>query len=133
MIQRFFEKTDEDNVYLFDGLEVSKAGEQYMAYQGQYPVVTLSLKGMKKDTFEEAIAQFGWMIAREYRRHPEIMQSELVDEADKARYQRIINEQATILDYQVSVQLLTDNLMRIYDKKTIVLIDGNNLSSISWK
>ena len=50
MIQRFFEKTDEDNAYLFDGLEVSRAGERYMAYQGKYPVVTLSFKGMKKIT-----------------------------------------------------------------------------------
>ncbi|MCD8094874.1 MAG: AAA family ATPase, partial [Ruminococcus sp.] len=26
MLQRFFEKTDEDNSYLFDGLNISKAG-----------------------------------------------------------------------------------------------------------
>ncbi|MCD8094567.1 MAG: AAA family ATPase, partial [Ruminococcus sp.] len=41
MLQRFFEKTDEDNSYLFDGLNISKAGEKYMSYQGQYPVISL--------------------------------------------------------------------------------------------
>ena len=123
MIQRFFEKTVEDNAYLFDGLEVSKAGDAYMSYQGQYPVVTLSLKGMKMRSFESSISQFGWMIAREYKRHPEIMDSELVNDGDKATYQRIANNQATIADYQTSVQLLTDSLALIYGKKSIVLID----------
>jgi len=38
ILQRFFEKTDEDNAYLFDGLNISQAGEKYMQHQGQYPV-----------------------------------------------------------------------------------------------
>ena len=44
MIQRFFEKTEKSNAYLFDGLKISKSGERYLKYQGQYPVITLSLK-----------------------------------------------------------------------------------------
>ena len=123
MIQRFFEKTDEDNSYLFDGLCVANAGEDYMAFQGQYPVVTLSFKGMKKDTFEEAIAQFGWMIAREFQRHPEIKDSDLVNEGTKEAYWRIANYKGTMTDYLTSVQLLTDSLMRIHNQKVIVLID----------
>ncbi len=123
MIQRFFEKTEEDNAYLFEGLEVSKAGDAYMNYQGQYPVVTLSLKGMKMRNFEDSISQFGWMIAREYQRHPEIMDSDLINEGTKETYWRIANYKATIADYQASVQMLTDSLMRIYGKKSIVLID----------
>ena len=41
-----FEKTEEDNAYLFEGLNISKAGEKYKEYQGQYPVITLSLKSI---------------------------------------------------------------------------------------
>ncbi|MGN0582099.1 MAG: AAA family ATPase, partial [Oscillospiraceae bacterium] len=37
MIQRFFEKTEESNAYLFDGLKISKTGEKYLKHQGQYP------------------------------------------------------------------------------------------------
>ena len=58
MIQRFFEKTAESNAYLFDGLYVDEAGEEVMRYQGQYPVVALPLKGMKKDTFVRWSALF---------------------------------------------------------------------------
>ncbi len=44
MIQRYFEKTEEDNSYLFEELNISKAGDKYRTYQGQYPVISLSLK-----------------------------------------------------------------------------------------
>lgn len=29
MLRRYFEKTEEDNFYLFDGLKISGAGEKY--------------------------------------------------------------------------------------------------------
>ena len=123
MIQYFFEKQDTNNSYLFKDLNISRAGEEYMEYQGKYPVITLSFKGMKKDTFEEAITHFKWMMSREYERHPEIMQSEIINQADKELYQRVIMRKADISDYSISVQFLTDALMKIHGKKAIVLID----------
>lgn len=30
MLQYFFEKSDKDNAYLFDGLEIMKAGKKYL-------------------------------------------------------------------------------------------------------
>ncbi len=43
MIQRFFEKTEESNAYLFEGLKISNAGEKYLRHLGKYPVIALSL------------------------------------------------------------------------------------------
>ncbi|MBR4318711.1 MAG: AAA family ATPase, partial [Oscillospiraceae bacterium] len=123
MIQYYFEKQETDNTYLFKGLKISHAGERYQKYMGQYPVITLSFKGMKKDTYEEAIAQFRWMMSQECQRHMEILQSGKVLDAEKARFQRLLNEEATVSDYFVSVQFLTSCLTKIYGKKTIVLID----------
>ena len=54
MLRRFFEKTDEDNSYLFDGLKISEAGEKYRRYMGEYPVISISLKGMKQPGYEDA-------------------------------------------------------------------------------
>ena len=123
MIQRFFEKTAESNAYLFDGLHVAEAGEEVMRYQGQYPVVTLSLKGMKKDTFDGAIKQFAWMLSRECKRHSEIMQSDCIQDAEKKLFQKYLSRTASIEEYCLSVQFLTDCLMEIYEKESIVLID----------
>jgi len=42
MIQYYYEKTDKDNSYLFDNLNISKAGEKYQKHMGQYPVISIS-------------------------------------------------------------------------------------------
>ena len=34
MLRRYFEKTEQDNSYLFDGLKIADAGERYAAYMG---------------------------------------------------------------------------------------------------
>ena len=51
MLKYYFEKSDEDTSYLFDGLNISKQGEKYKEYQGQYPIISISLKSMKQETF----------------------------------------------------------------------------------
>ncbi len=73
MLRRFFEKTEDDNLYLFDGLSVSEAGEKYHKYMGQYPVISISLKSMKQPTWEESFSQFKEIIANEFERHQEIL------------------------------------------------------------
>ena len=123
MIQYYFEKQKTDNSYLFEGLKISQAGEEYQKYMGQYPVITLSFKGMKKDTYEEALKNFKWMISQECQRHMEILQSEKIIDADKELFQKLLSRQGDISDYSVSVQFLTNSLMQIHDRKAIVLID----------
>lgn len=54
MIQRYFEKTEKSNAYLFDGLKISQTEAFYQANQGQFPVISLSLKCMKQASFSEA-------------------------------------------------------------------------------
>ena len=122
MIQRFFEKTQEDNSYLFEGLSIFQ-DEKSMAYQGQYPVITLSLKGMKMNTFEETIKQFGWMLSREFDRHSGILSSDLLSDDDKAFFKRIKAWKGEIPDYCSAIQFLSDKLYAFYGQKSIILID----------
>ncbi len=63
MLRYFFEKTEEDNSYLFDGLKISNAGEKYMSYCGQYPVISISLKGVNQSTFEESMDEYKNLIS----------------------------------------------------------------------
>ena len=123
MIQYYFEKQKTDNAYLFERLKISQTGEEYQKYMGQYPVITLSFKGMKKDTYEEAVTHFKWIIAQECQRHMEILTSEKIIDADKELFQRLLSRQGDSSDYSVSVQFLTNSLMQIHDRKAIVLID----------
>ena len=92
MIQRFFEKTDESNAYLFDGLKISEYPE-CMQYQGQYPVISISLKSMKQATFEEAFAVFKDLIRAEILRHKSVLfQNDAIEKTDLDRLTRLRSE-----------------------------------------
>ena len=69
MLRYFFEKSEQDNSYLFNDLAVSKAGEKYLSHMGQYSVISISLKGMKQGSYELAFLQFKNIIIEEFGRH----------------------------------------------------------------
>jgi len=123
MIQYFFEKQETDNSYLFEELDISRVGEEYLKYQEQYPVITLSFKEMKKQTYQKAIYHFKWMISTEFKRHPEILRSDKVDESDKVKYRMIVNETAPDEMLEYSIRLLSDCLFAVHGKRVIILID----------
>ena len=123
MIQRYFEKTEEDNAYLFEGLNISNSGEKYKEYQGQYPVITLSLKSMKQSCFEDAFLLFKNIISKEFYRHKEILSSNKISEIDKKEYVSILEKTADNSQYLYALKLLSDCLKEAYNKNVIILID----------
>jgi len=123
MLQRFFEKTDEDNVYLFDGLNISQAGEKYMQHQGQYPVISLSLKSMKQPNYDLSFYTFRYMIRSEFGRHIEVLQSDQLLPEDKKIFEEICNNTADDSVFINAVRFLSDCLYAVYQKKVITLID----------
>ena len=123
MLRRFFEKTEKDNSYLFDGLKISETGEKYRQYMGQYPVISISLKGMKQSTFEQSFIQFKELIANEFERHQEILKCTLISERKRKKFQSIFDDTADDAVYKTALKLLSDCLYEVYGKKVIVLID----------
>ncbi len=52
MLQYFLERSEKDHAVLFKGLAISKDAKS-MKHQGQYPVISLTFKDSKQNTFEE--------------------------------------------------------------------------------
>ncbi|MEE1181304.1 MAG: AAA family ATPase [Treponema sp.] len=123
MIQRFFEKTKENNAYLFDGLAITKAGEKYMKEQGKYPVIFLTLKELGTSSFEKAFDSYKKIIAAEYSRHKEVLNSPALSETDKQRYNALLDFTATDFDYASSIKFLSDCIYKATGTKVIILID----------
>ena len=128
MLQYFFEdsRNDEgtklDNAYLFQGLNIMEAGNQYLSHMGQYPVINLSLKSGKQPDFDMAYHMLIRQIAEEYLRHKYILQDERLSE-QKERYLEIMREQADRNSYNDSLKFLSQCLEKYYGKKVIILID----------
>lgn len=56
MIRTFFEKTDEDTSVYFQDKKIWSCGQRYRDYQGKYPVLFITFKDVKFNTWEESFA-----------------------------------------------------------------------------
>ena len=63
MLRYFFEKSEESNAHLFSETHIWKKPE-YHPVQGQYPVIFLSFKDCKEETFEQATQEIERSLAK---------------------------------------------------------------------
>ena len=122
MLQRFFEATAKSNAYLFDGLKIA-AYPEYMAYQGQYPVISISLKSMKQASYTDAFYMYKNLIAKEYEKNKIILESNKILQSEKEIFRNIMEQRADQNVYLNSIRTLSDILEKYYEKNVIILID----------
>ncbi|NFG61349.1 AAA family ATPase [Clostridium sp. CMCC3677] len=122
MLQYYFEKREEDNAYLFENLNIIKAGEEYISHMGQYPVINLSLKSAKQPNFELAFKCMKEEITNEFRRHEYILKSDKLNN-EKEQYLRIVKGDDEDGLYITSLKFLSQCLEKYHNKKVIILID----------
>ena len=97
MFRRFFEDERNadggkiDNGYIFDSLGISNCGERFIRHQQQYPVISLSLKSGKQQTYENALGQLKKRISEEFTRHGYVLQSDRLNAEEKDLYRRLMN------------------------------------------
>ena len=119
MIKYFFDvKNKDENKTLFENLKISDS--KYMSEQGKYPVIFISLKDLKADTWEMCLLEIKKVISKIYREFQYI--TENMDEDEKEIYNSIKNRKNDI-DLNTSLELLSDFLCEYYGKKVILLID----------
>lgn len=129
MIRRFFElELDDngrkiDNGYIFKDLKISACGESYMSWQGEYPVINLSLKSGKQPDYEMAYASLIDEIAKEYKRHSYILGTDKLTEEEKGRFRALMERRAGKLDNAKSLEFLSYCLSKFHQKNAIILID----------
>ena len=119
MIKYFFDvKNKEKNKKLFENLKVSNS--EYMSEQGKYPVIFVSLKDLKADTWEECLKRLKLFIFDLYAEFEYIR--EKMNEWDKRKFEKVLYEQEDA-DYIMSLKFLADILYKYYGEKVIILID----------
>jgi len=117
MLQTFFEIGCDKT--LFDGLKISEEKELCQEYMGQFPVISISLKGVEGQTFQEAL------------RFSFLLESDRLSDKDKDIYQQLteIGKGTGSLFAMTndvlgtSLKTLSDLLCRHYGKNVILLID----------
>lgn len=123
MLQYFFENLKQDKSYLFNGLRIQSAGEDYLAHQNQYPVIKLTLKGTGKLNFDDAFEKLKESIAVEYDRHRYLLTTSQIEKEHRARYQRLLIQVASVNEYASSLKFLSECLEKHHGQKVIIFID----------
>lgn len=83
MLRVFFENTVEDTSIYFKGTNIWAAGEKYRKEQGRYPVIFLTFKDVKYNTWEETKINLYSVIQAEYRRHIYLLESDRITDIDR--------------------------------------------------
>ncbi|MCD7892319.1 MAG: ATP-binding protein [Erysipelotrichaceae bacterium] len=122
MLYYFYSIKEKDNAYLFNGLEISK-DKDIMKHQNQYPVIFITLKDMKRETYELQIDKFGAIIKDTVLKYPELFDSPYLDESEKIKLNNYKFEKASMNDLMDALKNLTSYLYKHYSKKVFVLID----------
>ena len=119
MLKYFFDvKNKEENKKLFENLKIYNS--EYMSEQGKYPVIFVSLKDLKGNTWEECLNRLKLFIFDLYVEFEYIR--EKMNEWDKRKFEKVLYEQEDA-DYIMSLKFLADILYKYYGEKAIILID----------
>lgn len=121
MLRTFFEISEEDTSVYFKDKAIWSCGRQYQEQQGRYPVIFVSFKDVKRDTWDETYDMIGKLIRDEYLRHSELKDSEKI--TDKKAYDQIVNETANQSDYARSFLTLSQMLHEHFGRPAIIIID----------
>ena len=119
MIKYFFDVRNKDeNRKLFEGLKIF--GSEYMKEQGKYPVIFVSLKDLRGDTWEDTFENLKSFISDLYAEFEDMR--EIMNKRDKIKFDKIFYEEEKG-DYETALKLLSNYIYKYYGKKVIILID----------
>lgn len=123
MIRTFFEKTDEDTSVYFRNKKIWACGQKYRDYQGKYPVIFITFKDVKRNTWQEAYDQISMILRQEFERHSELLESGQCSKYEKSYFQKVLEGKADSTDMIMSLQRLSQMLDEHYGTAPIIIID----------
>lgn len=123
MLRVFFEISGEDTSKYFKDKDIWKGGEEYRLHQGKYPVVFLTFKDVKFDSWEATMDKMRGLLQAEFGRHQELLGSERIATFEKEYFARIIDGTATEVDLTSALENLSKMLTEHYGKAPVIIID----------
>lgn len=123
MLRVFFEISDEDTSRYFADKAIWNCGEEYRAYQGKYPVIFLTFKDVKFDTWEATIDKIRGLLQEEYGRHQELIDSDKLSQYEKIYFTKILDSSANEVELTSALERLSKMLAVHYGKAPIIIID----------
>ena len=123
MLRVFFEISDKNTSKYFADKNIWQCGEEYRSHQGKYPVIFLTFKDVKFDTWDATIEKIRGLLQEEYGRHQELLNSDKLSQYEKEYFTKIISATANEVELTSSLERLSKMLASHYDKAPVIIID----------
>ena len=120
MLRYFFDVKDkEENKKLFENLKIYNS--EYMSEQGKYPVIFISLKDLKGDTWEECLESIKDIMYKIFNEYSFLRKK--LNIVEKRQFDKIWEITGNERNFKTSLLDLSNYLNKYYGEKVIILID----------
>ena len=122
MLEYFFSlENKEKNAALFEDLAITKTSV-WNEHQGQYPVISITLKNCKGKVFDEIFVEIQNVICNLFNKYLDVIESHNVGDFERRKFSETINN-PNKENLKSSLLLLSEILFKVYERKVIILID----------
>lgn len=121
MVEQFFSRQYAGRDDLFQGLAIWE-DEKYRSMQGEYPVISLSLAGIKGRTYEDARDGMVQCLIDLYVKHRFLLQGDFLEQQEKEYFDYVRPDMSDAVA-AMAVRRLSICMERYYGKKAIILLD----------
>lgn len=123
MLRVFFEKSETDTSVYFQDKAIWSYGEYYRKQQGRYPVIFLTFKDVKYDTWEDTFDKLKMIVQEEYSRHTEVLKNDQLSAFDKEYFNRVLNCDVNEVELSMALEKLSKLLTVHEGVAPIIIID----------
>lgn len=122
MLRYFFDRRGPDPTPLFCDLAVW-GDEAARAHLQRYPVIFVTFKDVKYDTWEACVEAVGWAVAEAFAAHAEVLERGGLGERDAADFDAVYRRTASPVQLAESLRALSGYLHAYYGEPVVILID----------
>ena len=123
MLRVFFEISEENTSKYFVGTNIWKCGKTYRDHQGKYPVIFLTFKDVKFDSWSITLDKIRELLQAEFGRHQLLLDSDKLAQYEKEYFSRILDGTASEVDLTSALEKLSQMLRKHYNIAPIIIID----------
>ena len=123
MLRVFFEKSDEDTAVYFYDKKIWNCGMEYRAYQGKYPVIYVTFKDVKCESWALAYDMISKILRNEFERHSELLDSDRISSFEKKYLLNVLEGNVNENDVAMAFLNLSRMLHEHHGTAPIIIID----------
>ena len=124
MLDWFFSmEKEEKSRLLFQHLAISQAGDSYLKYRGQYPVLFFTLKNFSARTWSDMLDIWREFLQELFLKHTNLRNSQNVQTELIQKFTDIVEKKSGPAAMASSISLLMNMMHQYYGRRVILLID----------